>query len=298
MSDSDKFSPFLCAACGSSLTPARQEWVRQCRRCGFLASTLVAHVNASDSAIDERSRERALQVLRRRNFERVLDALASAALRERGRILDVGCAHGWFLEAARARGYDAIGLEPDDAVADVARRQGTPVRSGFFPQGLEPGECFDAIVFNDVFEHLPHPERAMRAVRDRLAPGGLVAINLPIASGVFYRTASVLDRIGMHGPFDRMWQRGFPSPHISYFTQATLAALAASCGMEERWRGFLPSLEASGLWPRLRYDRTAGFLKSALTWSILRASIPVLSSMSPDIGIQIFTPARTEGPVA
>jgi SAM-dependent methyltransferase len=274
------------------MAPARQAWLRRCQRCGFLASTLVAHVNASDSAIDECARARALQTLRRGNFERVLDALATAGLRARGRILDVGCAHGWFIEAARARGYDAAGLEPDDAVADAARRHGTPVRSGFFPEALEPGECFDAIVFNDVFEHLPHPERAMRAIRGRLAPGGLVAINLPIASGVFYRAASVLDHIGMHGPFDRMWQRGFPSPHVSYFTQATLAALAASCGMEERWRGFLPSLEASGLWARLRYDRGAGLLMSALIWSILRTVSPVLSSMPPDIGLQIFTPDR------
>ena len=91
-----------------------------------------------------------------------------------------------------------------------------------------------------------------------------------------------------------MWQRGFPSPHISYFTQGTLAALAASCGMEERWRGFLPSLEASGLWARLRYDRTAGFLTSAVTWSILRTIGPVLSSMPPDIGLQIFTPVRLD----
>ncbi len=266
----------------------RHDWLWQCPSCAFLGSTLVVRLNASASAIDEDARAEALQALRRGNFERVLDVLRDVGLAARGRILDVGCGHGWFVQAAAARGYVAIGLEPDDAIAATARRQGATVRSGFFPQALEPDERFDAIVFNDVFEHLPDPAGAMRAVRQRLTPGGIVLLNLPIATGIFYRVADLLDRVGIHGPFDRMWQRAFPSPHRSYFTQAQLVQLAGTCGFTERSRSSLPSLESSGLWARLRYDRTSNLAVAALLWAVLRVGLPILAVLPPDIGLQTF----------
>lgn len=266
----------------------RHDWLRRCSGCGLLSSTLAIRVNASTSAIDENTRALALGSVRRRNFQRVLDALRAAGLGSGARILDVGCAHGWFVEAALARGYDACGLEPDTEIVAVARRSGISVRSGFFPEALAPDERFDAIVFNDVFEHVPQPDEVMRAVRTHLSAGGLAAINLPIASGVFYRIADALDRAGWHGPFDRMWQKAFPSPHISYFTQPLLARLAASCAMVERWRGVLPALDGSGLWARLRYDRTAGVAVSAVTWLALRMTLPIIARLPPDIGLQIF----------
>ncbi len=295
LSQRDPTPVSACAVCGAVTVRLRHDWLRRCPRCAFLSSTLAVRVNSSAGAIDEDARARALSALRRRNFERVLDALGAAGLKTGARVLDVGCAHGWFVEAAVARGYDACGLEPDTELVAVARRTGVPVRSGFFPDALAPDERFDAIVFNDVFEHLPRPDEAMRAVRMRLRAGGLTAINLPIASGVFYRMADVLDRVGWHAAFDRMWQTAFPSPHVSYFTQALLARLAAACEMDERWRGHLPSLDHSGLWARLRYDRTATVAGSAVIWGVLRLAMPILARLPPDIGLQIFgTPGFNE----
>jgi SAM-dependent methyltransferase len=282
-----------CVVCGAPMAPGRRDWLWRCAACGFLASTLTVRVNTSASAIDEPTRAAALHALRRRNFERVLDAMAGAGLAPGARVLDVGCGHGWFVRAASARGYAAAGLEPDEAIAADARRDGAAVRSGFFPDALGPGERFDAIVFNDVFEHLPDPPGALRAVRDRLSASGQLIVNLPVATGIFYRVACRLDRVGIGGPFGRMWQQAFPSPHLSYFTQAQLARLAARCGFVERLRATLPSLESAGLWARLRYDRTASPIGAAAMWIALRAVLPILAALPADIGLQIFAAAPT-----
>ncbi|HEX6137905.1 MAG TPA: class I SAM-dependent methyltransferase, partial [Casimicrobiaceae bacterium] len=119
----------------------------------------------------EEQREAALEPLRRRNFETVLERLAACGA-VRGELLDVGCAHGWFLDAARRRGYVASGIEPDAAIAAQAVRRGHTVTHGRFPQALPAGVRFDVIVFNDVFEHLPDPRGALGAVHAALRPGG------------------------------------------------------------------------------------------------------------------------------
>ena len=101
-----------CLLCQSEMSgPHRGYWF-ECLQCGFLASTLAPAIgdDASPDSIDEAYRREALDRLRHRSFERVLDALQQLPIPPSGRLLDVGCAHGWFLQAASQRGYLAIGL--------------------------------------------------------------------------------------------------------------------------------------------------------------------------------------------
>lgn len=275
-----------CCVCGHANLRYRHDWLYRCSACGFLSSSLEVHINTRQ--IDEDKREFALHDLRRQNFETVLDWLAEAGLKRSGRILEVGCGHGWFLMAARARGYEALGIEPDQHIASIAQANGATVRTGFFPDVIEPGEKFDAVIFNDVLEHLPNPFAALKDVRSCLVPAGIAAINLPVATGLFYRIADLLDRFGGQGPFQRMWQLGFPSPHLSYFSAVQLAALAARCGFEEILRRSLPSLRIRGLWQRLRYDPNQSIPFAVLMWLPLAVLVPLLRFLPHDIGVQFF----------
>jgi SAM-dependent methyltransferase len=174
----------------------------------------------------------------------------------------------------------------------MADANGVSVRVGFFPNVVRPGETFDAIVFNDVFEHLPNLSVAMSEIGRILAPNGLLVINLPLATGVFYRIADTLDRMGCHGPFERMWQLDFPSPHRSYFSQNQLSEIARRYGFEECARYSLPSLRVDGLWERLRYDPNQSVLSAAAMWPLLALVTPFLRFLPPDIGVQIFRRPR------
>jgi SAM-dependent methyltransferase len=276
-----------CSICEHANLSYRHDWLYRCSACGFLSSSLKVKIN--DVQVDEEKREIALHDLRRQNFESVLNLLPVAGLRS-DRILEVGCGHGWFMVAAEARGYKAVGIEPDKHIAAIASAKGANVRVGYFPDVIGPDEKFDAIIFNDVFEHLSDPFAAMEAIKDCLSPSGIVAINLPLATGIFYRIADALDRIGGHGPFQRMWQLGFPSPHRSYFSAAQLSALATRCGLREIIRCSLPSLRIRGLWQRLCYDPNQSLFFAVLMWLPLVVAVPLLRFLPHDIGVQLFKP--------
>jgi SAM-dependent methyltransferase len=270
----------------------RHNWCFLCPICGFRASILNPHIGDRQlaSVIDEERRENALASLRKKNFERILDRLDSMTHPAGRSLLEVGCAHGWFLDAAARRSYDVHGIEPDAPIAAVASRKGHDVRTGFFPDALAPGTLYDIIVFNDVFEHLPDPRAALAACRQRLRPGGLLVLNLPNSGGAFFCVAMLLDRLGIAGPHNRMWQKGFPSPHLSYFRPDVLTRLARREGYAEVYRGTLDSIDRHGLWQRLRLDRRSSLPGAMLTWLGVIIASPVLSWLPSDIALQIYEP--------
>lgn len=280
--------PRRCPVCDDALVVQRHQWLRSCVECGFLASVLDVRINSDDAPLNEELRADALRGLRKETFAIVLDAVAHGGLAKSASILDVGCAHGWFLQQATDCGYRSVGIEPDRGMAMLARAQGAEVRIGMFPEALHAGETFDAITFNDVLEHLPDVSGATAAVRAHLNPGGFFVVNIPLATGFFYRLADALDRIGYRAPFERMWQVGFASPHRSYFTEQQLLRLAERHGFELVMRRTLPSLRISGLWQRLRYDRSRGIIWALLMWPALVAMSPIIRLWPHDIGLLIF----------
>jgi SAM-dependent methyltransferase len=264
----------LCVACGTRTRRTVRPYSFHCRACGTWASTLVPRVTEGVGQLDEAAREVGLGAIRRANFQRVLDLLAPH-LPTGARVLDVGAAHGWFVEAALGRGLRATGIEPDPEVAARATRRGLPVQLGFFPADVRGGP-FDAITFHDVFEHLPDPVGALRACHELLADGGLLVLQLPNAEGLGMRAAMLLARLRAHGAYDRFWQVGFPSPHLWYFSRRGLERLAHHHGFDILRFAPLPTVTRAGLWQRMHIDRRPNAL-SALQYAALWAAVPLLN---------------------
>jgi predicted SAM-dependent methyltransferase len=164
----------------------------------------------------------------------------------------------------------------------------------FFPDDLPADVRYDVIAFNDVFEHVDDPARVLDACGDRLRPGGLLMINLPSSRGVFFRVASYLDRVAIHGPYQRLWQKGFPSPHRSYFDPEGLARLAQRHGFYQVYRDRLDAFQREGLWQRLRFDTTAPLLASAALWLGICLAAPLLRRLPADISLHIFRRAAAD----
>ena len=284
-----------CCVCDTAMRPLRHDWCFVCPGCGFLASNLSPHIGNGKVAgiMDEKQRETALVGLRKKNFERILDLIDATTDPARRTLLEVGCAHGWFLDAAAGRGYIAHGIEPDAPIGALASGRGHDVAIGFFPYDLKPGIRYDVIVFNDVFEHLPDPRAALAACRQRLEPGGLLVLNLPSNGGIFFRTATFLDKLRISGPHERMWQKGFPSPHLSYFHPDALSRLAGREGFSEIHRGALDSLDRRGLWQRLRLDRRSSLVGAMIAWLGITIVSPLLAWLPSDIALQIYKPNDT-----
>lgn len=280
-----------CTVCNSPLSAGLSAWHYTCHSCSYEGATLTGAINQADThaVIDEAAREAALRDLRQRNFRQVVALARQHAAPEARTLLDVGSAHGWFLEAAAER-FEALGIEPDEVVAQSSLVRGLPVRVGFFPQVLAPEERFDVIVFNDVIEHIPDIRAALRDCHERLPADGILVLNLPSSAGLFYRLSKVMARIGLRGPFDRLWQVGMPSPHVHYFTPANLARLLEAEGFTLRHQSELQVVSADGLWQRLTMVGKVNPLKAALQYVLIRVGILPLAKLFPsDIMVCIFS---------
>lgn len=275
-----------CIVCDAALAAGLTSWHWTCRRCGYECSDFVPSINHAGvhAELDETRREDGLRALREANFRAIVQRLGQ----RHGRLLDVGCAHGWFLRAAQAD-FDVVGIEPDRVIGRQARALGLDVRLGLFPHVLEPGERFDVIVLNDVFEHIPDVAGATVASHAHLASNGRLVLNLPSSSGVFYRIAKLLARIGLTGPFDRMWQKGLPSPHLHYFNPDNLQAFLAGRGFARADAFHVATISSRGLWSRLRFVKGAPLPVSLLQFVAITALLPLLLLLPKDAHVSVFT---------
>jgi SAM-dependent methyltransferase len=96
-----------------------------------------------------------------------------------GRVLDVGCGSGDLLEHFAKRGWDAYGIDPSRAAVDAAARRGAKVHHGTLRDQPWPDEFFDLITFQHSLEHITDPLDALHRSRGLLAPGGLLAVEVP-----------------------------------------------------------------------------------------------------------------------
>jgi 2-polyprenyl-3-methyl-5-hydroxy-6-metoxy-1,4-benzoquinol methylase len=130
-----------------------------------------------------------------------------------GRLLDVGCGRGVFLELARNAGFEPFGVELAAADAEAARRKvGTAVVATDFEQIGTANPDFDVITLFHVIEHFRSPSRAMAIVSSLLKPGGLVIIETPRIDTLWFRLLG------------RRW-REFMFGHLFFFSRGTLADL-------------------------------------------------------------------------
>lgn len=243
-----------------------QGWTAgRCAGCGLY---VLFRTDTPRTALDRLQFEGAFENLRHANYRHILERVGGLRALRGSRLLDVGCSNGWFLSQAAAAGCEAYGIEPDEFFyrrAAAGGAGGARVVHGYFPNDL-PSDWphFDVISFHDVFEHLPEPLQVLAAVRQRLVAGGLLILSLPMADGFVFRLASALYRFGFAGPLERMFQVHYPFPHLFYFSQRSITALAQHAGFALLHIEPLRSFSMRGSLNRARMDQStsvAGRLK-------------------------------------
>ena len=167
-----------------------------------------------------------------------------------GRLLDVGCAAGFFLAEARAH-YDVQGVELSTWSSAYAReRLGLPVHTGTLQQAALPSNHFDVVTLWDVIEHVPDPVPLLQDAARVLKPGG----RLVLTTGDW--GSRYAERRGAQ------WHLMTPPWHLTMFSRATLALAAQRAGLAPvGWRS--EGVAGDG---RLWRNRPALVLSRLLGW--------------------------------
>jgi SAM-dependent methyltransferase len=153
----------------------------------------------------------------RRSFRAKLEKIER--IKAPGRILDIGCAAGFFMEEAAQRGWEVYGHEVSDYAGGIARVTfGDRVSIGALGSDLFPEKSLDVVTMWDVVEHLDNPLDVLLRVRRWLKDDGL----LVICTG---NVDSWLARL--QGAGSRIYN---PPQHLYYFSAATLARLLDRAG--------------------------------------------------------------------
>lgn len=100
-----------------------------------------------------------------------------------GKILDVGCGDGGFLELAQQNGWKGVGFDYEARMIALGKARGVEVHVSEFAAfcaSRAAGE-FDAITLFDVLEHTPEPLELLGRLIPLLKKGGHIALTLPNA---------------------------------------------------------------------------------------------------------------------
>lgn len=97
-----------------------------------------------------------------------------------GRVLDVGCAAGYFVHEAKKTGFEAVGLEPNKYLANWGRKNlKVDIINSLFEKKTSQNKQFDVITFWDVLEHLSDPAINLKKSAQLLKRGGILIISYP-----------------------------------------------------------------------------------------------------------------------
>lgn len=157
---------------------------------------------------------------RRRHASSILRRFI-ARYHQRGRLLDVGCATGRFLEEMRAHGSDVEGVEVSARAAAIAREErDLRIFNGTLDEFEAPENAFDVVTLWDVLEHLPSPKASVDKINCLLGPEGHLVFSIPNLRSFDARLFG-------------QWWIGWDAPrHLHLFSRSVLDRLLAETGFE------------------------------------------------------------------
>lgn len=141
-------------------------------------------------------------------------------LKNKGKILDIGCAVGYFLEVAKENGWKIYGIELSEFARNSAKER---LRAEIYPTIDEspfPKDHFDAITAFEIIEHMQDPDSFVKKIYSLLMPGGILSVSTPnLQNGKTFKNFTD-------------WNCLTPPEHLFFFDQKTITVILEKNGFE------------------------------------------------------------------
>lgn len=136
---------------------------------------------------------------------------------KKGKLLDVGCAKGFFVFLAK-RAFDASGVEYSGSAVKTARKLGLNVVEGEI-QDVKNGK-YDVITMWDVIEHVKDPSSTLKQANTLLKKNGYLFITTGDSNSLIAKASL------------KNWTLMNPPGHLYYFSKETIKQLLAKQGFD------------------------------------------------------------------
>ncbi len=145
-----------------------------------------------------------------------------------GRILDIGCGPGFFMNEAQKQGWESTGMEPSKKSSEYASNTlGLNVHNVSIESMTDCNfteNYFDVIYSHGVLEHMRQPDLFFSNAKKYLKNGGLI----------FYSVAndfSLIQKVMLeHNNMDPWWV--VPPEHLNYFDKLSAERIAKKNGFD------------------------------------------------------------------
>lgn len=146
---------------------------------------------------------------------------------KKGKLLDIGCSAGLFLNLAKEKGWETYGVEISKDTANIAiQKYGLNVFNGDLEKANFKTKFFDVITIFDVIEHVKNPTRTMYFINRLLKDEGVLILSTPNIDGIFpvlsYKVSKLIN----------YWPHPEPPHHLFQFSKKTIKRLLNKTGFE------------------------------------------------------------------
>jgi len=161
--------------------------------------------------VDERDKNR-LDIKCKNRLKEIL------YLKKSGKVLDIGCGDGYFLNYLKQNGWQVNGIEISEfAARKIKEKYDIDIFCGELSQAGYPDEYFDVVSLFEVLEHLPDPAEALLEVQRIIKKTGLLIMTVP--------NFDSLQRL----LFGKYWHIIDPPRHLFYFSRTTIDTILKKC---------------------------------------------------------------------
>lgn len=139
-----------------------------------------------------------------------------------GKLLDIGCSWGRYLQSMDELGWDVYGIEYNESAAKIAKERfgNSKIFHGTIEQYEFQEKSFNVINMNMVLEHIYHPKEILTKINLLLKENGQLIISVPDISGFEAKLYK-----------EKFYGLQVPT-HVNHFTPKTLRRVLLETGYE------------------------------------------------------------------
>jgi SAM-dependent methyltransferase len=217
----------LCNSDSKRVFEVKNYWIRDCDSCSHRFTEILAGADHVEKTYDDSYFNgggagysdylQEAEILRRRGnwYGRLLSKYTP-----KGKVLDVGSAAGFILKGMTETGWQGVGIEPNESMADYGRQN---LNLEIYKTSVEQyatTEKFDLVTMIQVMAHFVEPKKVFSSVSRTLKDNGYLLIET-------WNRKSLSEKI-----FGIKWHEYSPPSVLQFFSDDGIEKLAREHGFE------------------------------------------------------------------